>query len=105
MFPIGTDTVAAFFYPQEGADAVAFHKSSAMDGRLTKIQDIAPIYRFLCLEGDWINGNYTDFLVRPSLCFLITSRPDNLCQRRVHKSLSFDQHNGSKAYRYGLALP
>jgi NAD(P)-dependent dehydrogenase (short-subunit alcohol dehydrogenase family) len=45
-----------FFYPQEGEDAVAFHKSSAMGNRLTKVDDIAPIFRFLCTEGRWING-------------------------------------------------
>jgi len=46
----------AFFYAQESDDAVAFHKSSAIGGRLTKIEDIAPIARFLCTEGAWING-------------------------------------------------
>ncbi|KAF2103146.1 putative short-chain dehydrogenase [Rhizodiscina lignyota] len=45
-----------FFYPQEGADAVAFHKSQGMGGRLTDIKDIAPIVRFLCTEGSWITG-------------------------------------------------
>jgi hypothetical protein len=38
---------------------VAFHKSSAMGGRLTKVEDIAPIFKFLCLEGGWINGSYS----------------------------------------------
>lgn len=45
-----------FFYPQESDEAVAFHKSQALEGRLTKIEDIAPIVRFLCTEGNWING-------------------------------------------------
>lgn len=45
-----------FFYPQEGKDAVEYHKSSAMGGRLTDVGDIAPIYKFLCTEGAWING-------------------------------------------------
>ena len=45
-----------FFYPQESEDAVAFHKSSAMGGRLTAIEDIAPIVKFLCADGSWING-------------------------------------------------
>lgn len=49
-----------FFYPQEGEDAVAFHKSSAMGGRLTKVEDIAPIYKFLCTEGKWINGQVSN---------------------------------------------
>lgn len=30
--------------------------SMAMEGRLTKIGDIAPIVRFLCTEGRWITG-------------------------------------------------
>lgn len=46
----------AFFYPQESPDAVAFHKSSAMEGRLTGVKDIAPIVKFLCTEGRWITG-------------------------------------------------
>lgn len=45
-----------FFFPQESDDAVAFHKSSAMGGRLTEIDDIAPIIKFLCTEGAWMNG-------------------------------------------------
>ncbi|PHK48475.1 SDR family oxidoreductase [Staphylococcus edaphicus] len=45
-----------FFYPQEGEDAVAFHKSQALHNQLTKIEDIAPIIKFLTLDGWWING-------------------------------------------------
>lgn len=45
-----------FFYPQESDEAVEFHKSQALEGRLTKIEDIAPIVQFLCTEGGWING-------------------------------------------------
>ncbi|CAL5868729.1 uncharacterized protein PFLUO_LOCUS2956 [Penicillium psychrofluorescens] len=45
-----------FFYPQESSEAVDFHKSMAMDNRLTMIEDIAPIIRFLCTEGVWITG-------------------------------------------------
>ncbi|KAJ5832222.1 hypothetical protein N7474_000533 [Penicillium riverlandense] len=45
-----------FFYPQESPEAVEFHKSNAMDNRLTMIEDIAPIIRFLCTEGNWITG-------------------------------------------------
>ncbi|KND87954.1 Short-chain type dehydrogenase/reductase [Tolypocladium ophioglossoides CBS 100239] len=45
-----------FFYPQESDEAVAFHKSQGMGGRLTQVQDIAPIIRFLCTEGGWITG-------------------------------------------------
>lgn len=46
----------AFFYPQESDDSVAFHKSMAMEGRLTEVQDIAPIVKFLCTAGQWVNG-------------------------------------------------
>lgn len=45
-----------FFYPQESDDAVAFHKSQALHNQLTQIEDIAPIVKFLTLEGWWING-------------------------------------------------
>ncbi|OAQ70068.1 short chain dehydrogenase reductase [Pochonia chlamydosporia 170] len=45
-----------FFYPQESPEAVAFHKSQAIGNRLTKIEDIAPIIRFLVTEGGWITG-------------------------------------------------
>ncbi|KAF2485560.1 hypothetical protein BDY17DRAFT_293879 [Neohortaea acidophila] len=45
-----------FFYPQESPEAVEFHKSQGMGGRLTEITDIAPLIRFLCTEGGWITG-------------------------------------------------
>lgn len=45
-----------FFYPQESDDSVAFFKTMAIGGRLTKIEDIAPIIKFLCTDGAWING-------------------------------------------------
>ena len=45
-----------FFYPQESDDSVAFFKSQALGGRLTHIEDIAPIIKFLCTEGGWISG-------------------------------------------------
>ncbi|GAM86994.1 hypothetical protein ANO11243_050150 [Dothideomycetidae sp. 11243] len=45
-----------FFYGQETPEAVEFHKSNAIGGRLTVVDDIAPIYKFLCTEGAWING-------------------------------------------------
>ncbi|KAL4740886.1 hypothetical protein BDV11DRAFT_81466 [Aspergillus similis] len=44
------------FYPQESPEAVEFHKANGMGGRLTLVQDIAPIVRFLCTEGSWITG-------------------------------------------------
>jgi hypothetical protein len=46
----------SFFYPQENDDSIAFLKSGAMGGRLTKIQDIAPLVKFLVTEGQWITG-------------------------------------------------
>ena len=60
-----------FFYPAEGADAVAYHKTAAaLSGfsktGLTDIQDVAPFIRHLVSDGWWttgqtilINGGYT----------------------------------------------
>ena len=45
-----------FFYPQETPERVEFHKSQAMNNRLTTIEDIAPLVVFLAGEGHWING-------------------------------------------------
>lgn len=45
-----------FFYSQEKPEDVEFYKSVAFDGRLTKIEDIAPIVGFLATSGDWITG-------------------------------------------------
>ncbi|CAO1633449.1 unnamed protein product [Sympodiomycopsis kandeliae] len=45
-----------FFYPQEEENAVAFHKSQAFNGRLTDVEDIAPIIQHLVTEGQWITG-------------------------------------------------
>lgn len=45
-----------FFYGQETPERVVFHKSQAMGNQLTKIEDIAPIVRFLASEGWWITG-------------------------------------------------
>jgi NAD(P)-dependent dehydrogenase (short-subunit alcohol dehydrogenase family) len=45
-----------FFYGQETPERVEFHKSQAMGGQLTKIEDIAPIVRFLATQGWWITG-------------------------------------------------
>jgi enoyl-[acyl-carrier-protein] reductase (NADH) len=36
--------------------SIAYHKSQSMSGRLTRIEDIAPIVRFLVTEGSWITG-------------------------------------------------
>jgi NAD(P)-dependent dehydrogenase (short-subunit alcohol dehydrogenase family) len=60
-----------FFYPAEGADAVAYHKTAAaLSGHtptgLTHIEDIVPWIRFLVTDGWWmtgqtilVNGGYT----------------------------------------------
>lgn len=60
-----------FFYPAEGADAVAYHKTAAALSKfsptgLTHIEDIVPFIRFLVSEGWWmtgqtilVNGGYT----------------------------------------------
>ncbi|WP_353116755.1 SDR family oxidoreductase [Myroides odoratus] len=45
-----------FFYGQETADAVAYHKSASALGGLTKIEDIAPLVAFLVTDGWWITG-------------------------------------------------
>ncbi len=45
-----------FFYPAETDDSVAYHKSSAMNGELTKIEDIVPYVKFLLTDGWWLNG-------------------------------------------------
>ncbi|MBL9065022.1 MAG: SDR family oxidoreductase [Sphingopyxis sp.] len=60
-----------FFYPAEGADAVAYHKSAGALSAfsktgLTDIEDIVPWIRMLVSEGWWmtgqtilVNGGYT----------------------------------------------
>ncbi|TDR87201.1 SDR family oxidoreductase [Enterovirga rhinocerotis] len=60
-----------FFYPAEGADAVAYHKTAAaLSGfsktGLTDIEDIIPFIRLLVSDGWWmtgqtilVNGGYT----------------------------------------------
>lgn len=45
-----------FFYPAESPESIAYHKSASMNGKLTDINDIAPIVRFLVAEGGWITG-------------------------------------------------
>ncbi|MCO5050741.1 MAG: SDR family oxidoreductase [Verrucomicrobiae bacterium] len=45
-----------FFYGQETPERVAYHKSQSLNGDLTKIEDIAPIVKFLATEGWWITG-------------------------------------------------
>jgi NAD(P)-dependent dehydrogenase (short-subunit alcohol dehydrogenase family) len=45
-----------FFYGEETPERVTFHKSQAMDNRLTRIEDIAPLVVFLADEGHWVTG-------------------------------------------------
>ncbi len=45
-----------FFYGQETPERVVFHKSQALNGDLTKIEDIVPIIKFLATDGWWITG-------------------------------------------------
>lgn len=50
-----------FFYPAEGPEAVAFHKSAAALSKfsktgLTGIEDIVPWIRFLVSDGWWMTG-------------------------------------------------
>jgi NAD(P)-dependent dehydrogenase (short-subunit alcohol dehydrogenase family) len=45
-----------FFYGQETPERVEFHKSQALGNHLTKIEDIAPLVRFLATDGRWITG-------------------------------------------------
>ncbi|QNS08138.1 SDR family oxidoreductase [Streptomyces xanthii] len=45
-----------FFYGQETPERVAFHKSQALGGDLTKIEDIVPLVTFLATDGWWVTG-------------------------------------------------
>jgi NAD(P)-dependent dehydrogenase (short-subunit alcohol dehydrogenase family) len=45
-----------FFYPAETPESIEYHKSQSMNGKLTDINDIAPIIRFLITDGWWITG-------------------------------------------------
>ena len=45
-----------FFYGQETPERVTYHKSQAMNGGLTRIEDIVPIIKFLATDGWWITG-------------------------------------------------
>lgn len=45
-----------FFYAQETPERVEFLRSQAMGDRLTTIEDISPIVRFLATDGRWITG-------------------------------------------------
>lgn len=63
---------------EESPDAVAFHKSSAAQGRLTKVEDIVPIVELLVKGQHWLNGQ-----VR-SLCSIIVIQI-SLYSTRIHR--------------------
>lgn len=68
-----------FFYPAEGADAVAYHKTASALSKfsttgLTDIEDIVPFIRFLVSDGWWMTA-------RPSSSMAATPRSDR--QRAV----------------------
>lgn len=75
-----------FFYAQETEEAVEFHKSQGIGGRLTKIEDVAPIVRFLCEERGWING---ECLVcdQDWNCANGLSRSDSFCEWWIYEPL------------------
>lgn len=45
-----------FFYEQETPERVAFHKSQALKGQLTQVEDVVPIVTFLATDGWWMSG-------------------------------------------------
>lgn len=45
-----------FLYGQETDGDISYYKTVALHQRLTKIEDIVPIVRFLVTEGGWITG-------------------------------------------------
>lgn len=45
-----------FFSGQETPERVAYHRSQALGGSLTKIEDIVPIVQHLVTDGWWITG-------------------------------------------------
>ncbi|QPG72941.1 hypothetical protein FOA43_000245 [Brettanomyces nanus] len=45
-----------FLYGQETKERVEFFKTQASAGRLTKVEDIIPIIKFLAKDGHWITG-------------------------------------------------
>lgn len=45
-----------FLYGQEQDGDITYYKSVALHQRLTKVEDIVPIIRFLVTEGAWITG-------------------------------------------------
>lgn len=45
-----------FLYGQENDQRVAFFKTQAAAGRLTEVEDIVPIIKFVVKDGHWMTG-------------------------------------------------
>lgn len=76
-----------FLYGQEDDNAVAYLKSVAIGGRLTKIEDIAPLVKFLITEGKWITGEYEYLRLSERAVILKVSRSNDIRKWRICHSL------------------
>lgn len=76
-----------FFYSQETDESVAFLKSGAIGGRLTKIDDIAPLVKLLVTEGGWITGECPSGRQFEIGGTLTTNRSGTLRYRRLCNAL------------------
>lgn len=45
-----------FLFDSETPETLSFHKSQALEGRLTNVDDVAKYITFLVTDGKWING-------------------------------------------------
>lgn len=45
-----------FLYGQENEQRVGFFKTQAVCGRLTEVEDIVPIIKFIVKDGKWMTG-------------------------------------------------
>lgn len=104
-----------FFYPQESEDSVAFFKTQALGGRLTKIEDIVPIVKFLCTDGAWINGEFigtSNFTPWTSLTFgqvksclrMVVWRAAERCVKRSSVAVSASPVSGYKVLKGKVIL-
>jgi NAD(P)-dependent dehydrogenase (short-subunit alcohol dehydrogenase family) len=69
-------------YP-ESPEAVSYHRSQALGGRLTNIKDIAPLVDYLATQDKWITGQIIFCEWRRS-----GRRADKASKRRLHYALS-----------------
>jgi hypothetical protein len=88
-----------FFFPEEEDAAVAFHKSQALDGRLTDVHDIAPIIKHLVSDGNWVGRGAPSVLAVGKVltalaCHYIFASStfidywtDHLCKRECHTGI------------------